>query len=137
MSHNHEHKPDTQSAAPSLWDVPGVASSPFFTLPTPASGGMVPRYPQMPETTPQPSWPGSPQPGPVTDQPVEQGSSQQSQAPQQQAQGQGLAAPNLARLQRLCRRLRETHRCPGSGGGGCVLSRARQDDRLGQFPDIR
>jgi hypothetical protein len=127
MSHNHDHKPGTPATP--LW-----ASSPFFAIPTPNSGDIVPL--QMPQTTPQQSWPVSPQPGPVTDQPVEQGSGQQSQAPHQ-SQEQELTAQSPARLRRLCRRLRETHRCPGSSAGGCVLSRARQDDRLGQFPDIR
>ena len=124
MSQDHTHQPDRQAAVPSLWAEPGAASSPFFAIPTPStSGDIVPPYSQMPV---------SPQlPGPVTDQRVEQGPGQQPQAPPQgQAQGQGFTAPNSARLQRLCRRLRETHRCPGR----CVLSRARQDDVLGRFP---
>jgi hypothetical protein len=137
MSQDHTHEPGPQPAVPSPWAEPGAAPSPFFAIPTPStSGDIAPSYSRMPETTPQQSWPVSPQPTePVTDQRAEQGSGQQSQAPQQrQAQERGLATPNPARLRRLCRRLRETHRCPG---GGCVLSRARQDNKLGQFPDIR
>jgi hypothetical protein len=137
MNQNNTPEPGRQSAVPSLWAEPGAAPSPFFTMPTPStSGDIVPPYSQTPERTPQQPWPVSPQPpGPVTDQQVEQRPDQQPQAPQQgQWQGQGLAAPDPARLRRLCRRLRETHRCPG---GGCVLSRARQDNTLGQFPDIR
>jgi hypothetical protein len=131
MSQDHTHQPGRE-AAPSLWAEPGAASSPFFAIPTPSTNSNIaPLYPQPPETTPQQPWPVPPQPGPVTDQPVEQGSGQQPQAPHQ---AQGFAAQNPARLRRLCRRLQETHRCPS---GGCVLSRARQDRTLGQFPDIR
>ena len=138
MNQNHTHQPGRRSAVPPTWAEPDMASSPFFTLPTPPTNSdIVPPYSPTPETTPQQPWPVSPQPGPVTDQPVEQRAGQQPQAPHQ-AQEQELAAQSPARLRRLCRRLRETHRCPGSGGGGgCVLSRARQDDTLGQFPDIR
>jgi hypothetical protein len=134
MSHNHTHEPGRKAAVPLPWAEPGVASSLFFAIPTPStSGEIVPPYSQMSETSQRQPWPVLPQPpGPITDQQVEQGPGQQPQAPQQ-GQRQGLAATYPARLQRLCRRLRETHRCPGE----CVLSRARQDNKLGQFPDIR
>ena len=130
MNQNHTPEPGRQPAVPPLWAEPGAASTPFFAIPTPSiNSDIAPLYSQTPDTTPQQPRPVSPQPpGPVTDQRVEQGSDQQPQ---------GLTAPNLARLRRLCRRLRETHRCPGSSGGGCVLSRARQDNTLRRFPDIR
>ena len=131
MSQDHTHQPGRKPAVPPLWAEPSVASSPFFAIPIPPTKSDIVPFSQMPETTPQQPRPGSPQPGPITHQQVAQGPGQQPQTPKQ---GQGLAAPNPARLQRLCRRLRQTHRCPS---GGCVLSRARQDDTLGQFPDIR
>ncbi len=131
MSQDHTHEPGRQSAAPPLWAEPGMAPSPFFTIPTPSTNSdIAPSYSQMPETTPQQPWPVSPQPGPATDQRIGQRSDQRPQAPQQE---QGLAAQNPARLRRLCRRLQETHRCPGR----CVLSGGRQDRTLGQVPDIR
>ncbi len=131
MSQDHTHQPGRQAAVPPLWAEPSITPSPFFTLPTtpPNSSDIAPPYSQT--LTQRQPWPVSP-PGPVTDQRIEQGPGQQPQTPKQ-AQGQGLAAPDSARLRRLCRRLRQTHRCPGN----CVLSRARQDDTLGQFPDIR
>jgi hypothetical protein len=134
MNQHHTPEPGRQPAVPSLWAEPGAAPSPFFTIPTPSTNSdIMPPYSQIPGLTPQQPWPGSPQPGPVTDQRIEQRSGQQPQAPHQ-SQAQGLAAQNPAQLRRLCRRLRETHRCPGDG---CVLSRARQDDKLQEFPDIR
>lgn len=133
MSQDHTHQPGKKVAVPPLWAEPGAASSPFFALPTPTSGDIAPLYSQMPDTTPQQPRPVSPQPRPITHQQVAQGPGHQSQTPRQR-QERGLAAPNPARLQRLCRRLRQTHRCPDEG---CVLSRARQDNTLGQFPDIR
>jgi hypothetical protein len=136
MNQNPTPEPGRQFAVPPPWAEPGAAPSPFFAIPTPStSGEIVPSYSEMPETTPttpQQPWPVSPQPGPVTDQRVEQGSAQHPQAPHH-TQGHALAAPDSARLQRLCRRLRETHRCPGR----CVLSGGRQDRTLGQVPDIR
>ena len=135
MRHSQDltHQPGRQSAMPPPWAEPGAAPSPFFTIPTPpANSDIVPSYSRMPETTPQQPWPVSQPPGPATDQRIGQRPGQQPQAPQQR-QGQGLAAQNPARLRRLCRRLRETHRCPGR----CVLSGGRQDRTLGQVPDIR
>ena len=122
MSQNRENKPERKPTVPLSWAEPGAASSPFFTIPTPNSGDIVPPYSQMPETTPQQPRVESPQPELVTDQRIGQGSDQQLRAPQRGQQRRRLATP--ARLRRLCRRLRETHRCPG---GGCVLSRARHD----------
>jgi hypothetical protein len=121
MSQDHTHEPGRNAAVPLPWAEPGVASLPFFVIPTPNSGDIVPPYSQMPETTPQQPWPGSPQPEPVTDQRIGQGPDQQRRAPQRGQQRRRLATP--ARLQRLCRHLRETHRCPGE----CVLFRARHD----------
>jgi hypothetical protein len=128
MSQNHTPQPGRKAAVPLPWAEPGIAPSPFFTIPTPNSGDIAPPYPQMPETTPQQPWPGSPQLEP-TDQRIEQepdhrigqGSDQELQAPQRGQQRRRLATP--ARLQRLCHHLRATNRCPGE----CVLSRARHE----------
>jgi hypothetical protein len=38
---------------PLPWTEPDVETSPFFTIPTPTSGDIMPPYSQMPETTPQ------------------------------------------------------------------------------------
>jgi hypothetical protein len=135
MSQDRPQQPGKEPAAPPLWDEPGMAPSSLFAMPTPTPTGgelVVPHTPP-PVVGEQGPWPPSPQAaGKGPDQPGGQGPDQQPQAPPQW-QGQGLADQSRAQLQRLCRHLRATDRCPGQ----CVLSRARQDRWLRGFPDMR
>lgn len=129
MSQDREHMPGAQPTVPSLWAQPPVAPVSFFEIPTPIpTGGELVVLQQQPVIPEQRPWSPPLQAGPVAGQSADLVS--QQQAP---PQGQVLADQNRAQLQRLCRRLRETHRCPGQ----CVLSRARQDRLLRQFPDLR
>jgi hypothetical protein len=127
MSRDWEHEPGAQPHAP-RWAEPPVAPEPFFAMQdtVPTGGELVP-YPQMPVVNEQQPWP------PPAQQTELVAGQQVGQGPDQQPQGQELAGRDRAQLQRLCRRLRATHRCPGQ----CVLSRARQDRRLRGFPDLR
>lgn len=130
MSRDREHKPGAQLALPSLWAQPPVAPVSFFAMPTdvPTGGEVVVLSQQPLVAREQRPWSPPLQAGLVAGQSADLVSQQQVPP-----QGQVLADQNRAQLQRLCRRLRETHRCPGQ----CVLSRARQDRLLRQFPDLR
>jgi hypothetical protein len=129
MSEDREHKPAKHLPVPPPFAEPGMAPSPFFAMPpTSPTGGelVVPdgRPPvvneQQPWPSPQPAWPiANPSANPLS--------------PRQSPQGQELTAQHQAQLQRLCRHLRETDRCPGE----CVLSRARQNRQLRRFPRMR
>lgn len=135
MNQDRPQQPGKEPAVPPPWAEPGIAPSPFFAMPTstPTGGEMVVPHMQPPVVREQGPWPPSPQPaGQGPDQQGGQGPDQQSQAPSQW-QGQALTDQHQAQLQRLCRHLRATDRCPGR----CVLSRARQDRRLRGFPDLR
>lgn len=123
MSQDRDSKPATAKQPPAPLRF-------TFTMPTnvPAGGELVVPHAQPPvgnEQRPQPpsSQPTGPLPNPQRRQP---------QTPPQ-PQGQPLGGLDRAQLQRLCRHLRETDRCPGE----CVLSRARQDRRLRRFPRMR
>lgn len=127
MSQDREHKPAKHRPVPPLWAEQGVAPSPLFSMPgnVPTGGEIAVPDARPPVVNTQQPWPPSPQQaGPVINQ------SADSVSPRQSPQGQELAAQHEAQLQRLCRHLRETDRCPGE----CVLSRARQNRRLRGFP---
>lgn len=128
MSHDRERKPAKQPPRPPLWAEQGITPSPFFRMPTvPTGGEIVVPDARPPVVNAQRPWPLSPQQtGPVVNQSADSVSPRQSP----QGQGRGLAGQDRAQLQRLCRHLRRTGRCPGE----CVLSRARQDRRLRGFP---
>lgn len=129
MSEDREHKPAKHRPVPPPFAEPGMAPSSLFAMPptSPTSGELVVPQ-QQPLVNGQQPWPPSPQPaGPVADQ------SANPVSPRQLPQGQELTAQHQAQLQRLCRHLRETDRCPGE----CVLSRARQDRQLRRFPRMR
>jgi hypothetical protein len=125
MSGDREHEPTKQPPVPPRWAEPDMALSPFFDMrATRPAGGELVVPQQQPLVNEQQAWPPPPQQaGPVANQ------SADSVSPQQSPQGQGLAAQHEAQLQRLCRHLRRTGRCPGE----CVLSRARQNRRLRGF----
>jgi hypothetical protein len=127
MSRDWEHEPAKQPPTPPPWAEPPVAPEPFYAMPdTVATGGEIVVPQQQPVVNAQQPWPPPlQQTGPVA------GRSANPVSPQ--PQGQGVPGRNRAQLQRLCRRLRATHRCPGE----CVLSRARQNRRLRRFPDLR
>ena len=125
MSEDREHKPAKHRPVPPPFAEPGMAPSPLFAMPTtPPTGGELVVPQQQPIMNGQQPWPPSPQQvGPVVN---------PSANPVSPQQDQGLAAQHQAQLQRLCRHLRETDRCPGE----CVLSRARQNRRLRRFPGM-
>lgn len=124
MNQDRKHEPNTQPTVPPLWAEPPLAPVSFFAMPTiEPTGSEVVVSQQSPVAHQQPGLLSPQQAGPVAAQRVEQ-------APGQQ--GQGLAEQHRAQLQRLCRHLRETDQCPGQ----CVLSRARQNRRLGRFPGM-
>lgn len=131
MNQDRPQQPGKEPAVPPLSAEPGMAPSPFFAMPIPAPTGgevIVPQQ-QPPVVNEQQPWPPPAQQAElVADQRVGQ-----APDPQQPPQGQGLADQHQAQLQRLCRHLRATDRCPGR----CVLSRARQDRWLRGFPDMR
>jgi hypothetical protein len=129
MNQDRSHKPDAQRPVQPPCAEQGMTPSPLFDMSRigQRSGEIVVAQQQPVVNTRQP-WPRpSQQAGLVA------GQSANPVSPQQQPQGQGLAEQHEAQLQRLCRRLRATHRCPGE----CVLSRARQNRRLRGFPDLR
>lgn len=125
MNPNPDHKPAKRQPLLPPFAEPGITPSLLFKMPS--TGDMVP-YQQTPLTRESPWPPPLPQAGPVFNQRIEHRPDQPSQG-----QPQELAAQDRAQLQRLCRHLRETDRCPGE----CVLSRARQNRRLRRFPGIR
>lgn len=132
MNQDREHKPAKRQPLSAPFAEPGMDTSPFFTMPSNVpTGGELVVPPQQPVINEQRPWPPSPQlTGPIADQLVRQTPDQQPQTP---LRGQGLAGGDRAQLQRLCRHLRRTGRCPGQ----CVLSRARHNRLLRRFPDMR
>jgi len=126
MNPNSGHTPAKRQPLLPPFAEPGIASSPFFMPSSPPRTEVLP-YQQTPLTR-ESSWPPPPpQAGPVINR------SANPVAPQQSPRGQTVAAANRAQLQRLCQHLRHTGGCPGE----CVLSRARQNRRLRNFPGAR
>jgi hypothetical protein len=124
MSQDREQEPVKRQPAPQFAE-PDTGFSSFFDMRTtrPAGGELVVPQ-QQPLLNEQQPWPPPPQQaGPVAHQ------SADSVSPQPSAEGQGVAGQHQAQLQRLCRHLRRTGRCPGE----CVLSRGRQNRRLRGF----
>lgn len=132
MNEDREHKPAKQPPVLRPWAEPGMDTSPFFTMPAHVpTGGELVVPPQQPVIHEQQSWPPSPQStGPIADRQIGQTPDQQPQTP---PLGQGLAGLDRRQLQRLCRHLRRTGRCPGE----CVLSRSRHNRLLRRFPNLR
>lgn len=129
MSQDRKHEPGAQPPVPQLWAQPPVAPVSFFILPDNVpTGGEIAVPQQQPVVNAQQPWPPPPQQTGLV-----AGRSANSVAPQQSPQGHMVAAANRAQLQRLCQHLRRTGGCPGE----CVLSRARQDRRLRNFPGAR
>jgi hypothetical protein len=108
MSEDREQEPVKRQPATQFAE-PDTEFSSFFDMRTTRStGGELVMPPQQPLVNEQQPWPPPPQQaGPVAHQSVD------SVSPQQPPQGQGLAEQHEAQLQRLCRHLRRTGRCPG------------------------
>ena len=126
MNHNPDHQPaKRQSLSP--FAEPDITPSPLLTsLRGTATGSEIAVPDERSPVThgQQRPWPPSPpQIEPAANLRTRRWSYQQTA---------GVASQNRAQLQRLCRHLRHAGRCPGE----CVLSRARQDRRIRQFPDI-
>jgi hypothetical protein len=126
MNQNPDHTPPKRQPLLPPFAEPGITPSAFFMPSSPPRTEVLP-YQQTPLTRESPWPPPPPQAGPVINR------SANPVAPQQSPRGQTVAAANRARLQRLCRHLRETDSCPGE----CVLSRARQNRRLHRSPRMR
>lgn len=128
MSEDREHKPANRPVPPPFAE-PGMTPSPFFAMPptSPTGGELVVPEARPPVVNEQRPWsPSSRQSGPIAN------PSANPVSPEQPPH-QGVGGLDRAQLQRLCRHLRETDRCPGE----CVLSRARQDRQLRRFPRMR
>lgn len=133
MSEDRENKAAKRQPLPPPFAEQGIAPSPFFSMPGNVSAGGEVAVPQHRPLNEQQLRPSLQQAASLADHRVGQTPDQQPQAPpQQQSPQPGLVGQNRAQLQRLCRHLRETDRCPGE----CVLSRARQDRKLRDFPDM-
>ncbi len=134
MSEDRENKAAKRRPLLPPFAEQGIAPSPFFSMLGNVPTGSEVVVPQDHPLNEQQLRPSPQQATSLADHRIGQTPDQQPQVPPQQqlSRQPGLVGQDREQLQRLCRHLRRTGRCPGE----CVLSHARQNRRLRDFPGM-